>query len=632
MIRFEGDFAGLEEGAAILLEEAGIQEKDTDMTIMVIKQVLPCLSIDKSRSECSISFYTKASFFRGLSLLLFHADREEYHTSEKVLFASNGCMLDCSRNAVLKVDKIKELLRKMAALGMNRLMLYTEDTYEVEGHPYFGTYRGRYTQEELRVCDDYADMFGIEMIPCIQTLAHLHNVLKWPEFHALQDTKDVILSGSEETYRLLKELIAAASRPFRSNKIHLGMDEACYLGLGKYLEQNGYRTPQEIMKEHLEKVYAICEEAGLEPMIWSDMYITANTGSNYYELPEKTDTSGWMKPPKGLGLVYWDYYHHEEAVYLRNLGIHSEIAKEVVFAGGSWLWNGVAPNLSKAVDISRKALSACEKLGIRHVICTCWQDDGAETPVEAAYPVMTLYAEAGYGRELTEETLGASFTRCFGGVYGDFMLFDDFDYIDKENKDNKDNRLDNTPSKYMLYQDVMLGIFDKQLEGFDIKKYYEKLYAALKKALERNTAYNDLFSYYLSLADVLMQKGDMGIRLKQAYDEKDRETLQRIAESEIPECCKKLDRLKSLREKLWMKDNKPFGYELMDIKLGSVSVRLCSAAGRINGYLEGRIERLEELEEPRLLYRYRAEGEARGLCYESHWLNIISGSDLMDTI
>lgn len=632
MIRFEGDFGGLEMGTAVLLKETYTQNKDTDMTITVIKQDIPCLSVDKDKSECSISYYTKASFFRGLSLLLFHADKEEYHTSEKILFDSNGCMLDCSRNAVLKVDKIKEILRKMAALGQNRLMLYTEDTYEVEGHPYFGAYRGRYTKEELQACDDYADMFGIEMIPCIQTLAHLHNVLKWPEFHAMRDTKDVILPGSEETYRLLKELITAASRPFRSNKIHLGMDEACFLGLGRYLEKNGYQTPQKIMRKHLEKVYAICEEAGLEPMIWSDMYITANTGSNYYDLPQKADTSGWMKPPKGLGLVYWDYYHHEEETYLRNLRIHKEIAKDVVFAGGSWLWNGVAPNLSKAAGTARKALSACKKLGIRHVICTCWQDDGAETPVEAAYPIMTLFAEAGYGKELTDETLGDSFTRCFGGVYGDFMLLNDFDYIDKENKDNADNRLDDTPSKYMLYQDVMLGIFDRQLEGFDMGSYYEKLHENLKGALKRNTGYHDLFSYYQTLAKVLMLKGDMGIRLKRAYDKNDREVLWRIACKEIPECCKRLANLKSLREKLWMKDNKPFGYELMDIKLGSVSVRLTSAAGRISGYLEGNIERLEELEEPRLLYRYRAEGATKGLCYESHWLNIISGSDLMDTI
>ena len=46
---------------------------------------------------------------------------------------------------------------------MNLLMLYTEETYEVPGDPYFGIYRGRYSREEIREMDDYAQIFGIEL-------------------------------------------------------------------------------------------------------------------------------------------------------------------------------------------------------------------------------------------------------------------------------------------------------------------------------------------------------------------------------------------------------------------------------------------------------------------------------------
>ena len=56
-----------------------------------------------------------------------------------------GTMLDCSRNAVLTVESVKEWIDISADLGYNMLMLYTEDTYEVKGHPYFGYCRGRYS-------------------------------------------------------------------------------------------------------------------------------------------------------------------------------------------------------------------------------------------------------------------------------------------------------------------------------------------------------------------------------------------------------------------------------------------------------------------------------------------------------
>ena len=92
--------------------------------------------------------------------------------------------------------------------AMNVLMLYTEDTYEVEGQPYFGVYRGKYTKDEIKELDAYASMFGVELVPCIQTLAHLHNALKWPGMDKIRDSADILQPEKEETYQLLKSCSA----------------------------------------------------------------------------------------------------------------------------------------------------------------------------------------------------------------------------------------------------------------------------------------------------------------------------------------------------------------------------------------------------------------------------------------
>lgn len=55
-----------------------------------------------------------------------------------------GVMIDSSRNAVLKVSAVKKLIDSLQKMGYNTLELYTEDTFEVEGEPYFGYLRGRY--------------------------------------------------------------------------------------------------------------------------------------------------------------------------------------------------------------------------------------------------------------------------------------------------------------------------------------------------------------------------------------------------------------------------------------------------------------------------------------------------------
>ena len=72
-----------------------------------------------------------------------------------------GVMLDCSRNAVPNVKSVKHFIDCLAKMGYNTLELYTEDTYAVEGEPYFGYLRGRYSSEEICQLDTYAKEKGI---------------------------------------------------------------------------------------------------------------------------------------------------------------------------------------------------------------------------------------------------------------------------------------------------------------------------------------------------------------------------------------------------------------------------------------------------------------------------------------
>ena len=135
-------------------------------------------------------------------------------------FDTNGAMFDVSQgNAVLRVETVKSLIRRMAVMGLNFLMMYCEDSYDVPEEPYFGYMRARYTEDELRECDEYAWHFGIEMIPCIQTLSHLIDVLKWPAFDDIKEDYETLFVGGEKTYEFVEHLIRAASRPFRSKRI-----------------------------------------------------------------------------------------------------------------------------------------------------------------------------------------------------------------------------------------------------------------------------------------------------------------------------------------------------------------------------------------------------------------------------
>ena len=148
-----------------------------------------------------------------------------------------GVMLDCSRNAVMNVKELKNFIDTISSFGYNMIQLYTEDTFEVDNEPYFGYLRARYTKNELKEIDAYCAQKKVELIPCVQTLAHLNCIFKWPEYDSINDVNDILLVEEERTYKLIDNIFATLKQCFSSKYVHIGMDEAHMLGLGKYLEK-----------------------------------------------------------------------------------------------------------------------------------------------------------------------------------------------------------------------------------------------------------------------------------------------------------------------------------------------------------------------------------------------------------
>ncbi len=565
-------------------------------------------------------------FFRALMTLVRELEKrgvtESFTETEQVFLDKNGTMLDCSRNSVLTVETIKEYIRIQASLGMNTLMLYTEDTYEVPEYPYFGAFRGRYTGEELDEMVEYAQLFGIEMIPCIQALAHLHNALRWEAMGDMQDTDDILMVGEPKVYAFVKACIQNVAKHFRTRRVHLGMDEAWSLGLGRYLHRNGFHPKREIMAEHLEKTAQICRELGLEPMIWSDMYLRLCSKDNeYYDIPLDSDLSGAVKPPREVGLVYWDYYHTDENFYRQYLRMHRQLSDKVIFAGGGWVWNGVTPNLKGAEDTTEAGMSACKAAGVREAVCTMWQDDGAETPMAAGLSSIILFAEHGFAQKVSLERRKEQFEFLTGESWEACRVLGEIDG-GAPGRDFYDN-----PSKYLLYQDALLGLFDGQIQGWDVKTYYEgRRDELLRLRKGGDSIVCQVTELYIRLTDALAMKAGLGLRISAAYAAGDREALGRIADQEIPECIARIRAYRDCREEIWNQESKIFGFEVLDIRFGALTARLESAAKRLRAYAEGKAERLPELEEERLAFHPVQEGSPHPLCACNSWKTIVSAS------
>lgn len=580
--------------------------------------------IERKGSAVRISYRKVTEAFRAAGILLAREEKE-YQITNRGTEGKTGLLFDCSRNGVLRTEEIKAWIRKMALMGLEELFLYTEDTYEMEVYPYFGALRGRYTREELKECDAYAEMYGIEMIPCIQTLAHLRTTLRQPAMKQYQDTEDILIVEEEKTYELIASMLETVSSIYRSRKIHLGMDEAFYLGYGNYRKTHQETKQTLLMKRHLDRVLKLCQKWGLKPMIWSDMFFKEAGNGDYYAVSPDYEWKKEEKPDPDVTLVYWDYEGQDPARYERMANLHSRLTENLYFAGGAWIWNGLAPNYAQAMGATRAAFEGLKETRIKNSFLTLWLDNGAETPVEAGMPMAAYYSRYMYGEETDGVEMEQWFRMLCGESYADMLLLDRLDHIPGTGKYNAGFA---NPSKEIFYQDPLLGIFDAQYADKGLEDYYRETAGLLKRAEKRaGRSGTKLYVYYRLLAEIDRRKVQIGLRLCRAYQESDKEQLFDIAVRELPYIRRKAGRMREIREEIWMKEYKPNGYEILDIRMAGVEARLRSAQKRILAYLDGRIERLPELAEERLPYAVDEYGEAVPVkC--NLWEHIISASNI----
>lgn len=558
--------------------------------VSVVAEKGDCLSIRKADSGITITYSRRCEFFRALSLLNGVLNSGE-DLCEVGKYRTLCYMADVSRNAVLSLPAAKRLMRYLALMGYTSMMLYTEDTYELEGHPYFGHMRGRYTEAELRELDDYADALGIELIPCIQTLAHLETALKWPEFATYRDTPDILLAGDERTYALVEQMIEHFSRCFRTRRIHIGMDEAEEIGRGGYLNAHGYRPASDIMMEHIGKVMELCRKYGLEPMMWSDMFFFMTNGK-YHMTDPVMPQDVIDRFPKGMGLVFWDYFHVDQRMLTNMHECHKLFDTDLWFAGGAFKWMGFAPHNAFSIEVAEQQLAAVEACGVDQIIATGWGDDGAEASQFSNLATLLYYAERSYRDDPSTVWLNTRAEQCFDIPFEGLLAFDIPNQL--PNGPTKGRKLVN-PAKYLLYNDPLERLMDCQFDPETANAGFRENAEKLMKWAD-HPRFGYAISTLASLCRVLGIKADMGNRLYHAYQSRDTETLRQIANVDIPATLAELDTLIALFRTQWLRENKSFGWIVHDIRLGGLSQRLRSTQLLLNDYLDGKAEKIEELE------------------------------------
>ena len=595
----------LEKGTLLLCNACGFEIGDGGMCVSAAKTDGSNLTVNFSDGAVSIGYAQPIHFFRGLGLL-FEALKTKVQSDikQEAAFNTLGVMFDVSQgNAVITPQAMKNILQKMALMGINMLMLYMEDSFVVDKHPFFGYMRPKYTQQDLKEIDDYAAHFGIEVIPAIQTLAHLTDVLKWANVYSdITDCADILLAGEDKTYEFIEHMLTDATKPLRSRRVHIGMDEAWKLGRGKYQDINGVEDKNSIMRKHLVRVCEITEKMGLIPMMWSDMFFHSPTLSGYgnnFDPNVQIPDGLFDGIPDSLGLVFWDYNQVDLDFYKAVINKHQSLNHPVIFAGGVYNCHGFGVNNGLAINTISASLTACRQTGLKEAFLTVWGDDGTENNISSVLLAFSALAEQAYNPNAGLEQLKQRFKACTGGEYEDFM---NLRYLDEVPGVPEGNPTMSNPTKYLTWQNLLLGLYDENIKGLGLDKYYEEWTQKFAQAKERNPLYYSVFDMAHKLCAVLSVKSELGLKLRTAYLADDKETLKRFADIVIPQLIENYNKLRQSHRDYWFSTNKPEGWEIIDLRYGTQLNWLDTAIYRIKSYLDGKCDNIGELENERLCY------------------------------
>jgi len=549
-------------------------------------------SIERQADGFRINYRRPCDAFRALGLLLSGCNISEAGPiSQLCSMESLGVMLDVSRNGVLKVESLEALFRSFALMGINTVQLYMEDVYELPEEPFFGYGRGAYSPNELRRIDDYGHLLGIEVVPCIQTLGHMEQVLQWPAYEEMADVRGVLLAGDDRTYQLIGKMLDLAASCFRTRRIHIGMDEAHGVGTGKYLTKNGFERSFDILNKHLEKVTGLCHARGLEPMIWSDMYFRIGSKTHdYYDEAAIIPAEVIGEISSNVELVYWDYYHADTTFYERWIDRHRLMGKEPIFAAGAWSWGrfwAYWPRIRETLDAGMKA---ARTRNLRQSFITVWGDDGAECHPFSFLMGIQYFAEWAYVGKPDMQALEMQFSVISGGsgALSDCILASEIDEIPitKDRLEGEANF-----AKWILWHDPVLGFLDRHIPN-DLPAHYRLL---SQKLLERASE-NSQLRFPATIAKALAVKTELHLEVRAAYHAKDTEQIQSLISEALPETLRTIQQLRSLHRQVWNVWYKPFGWEVLDRRYGGLIARLESLKDLLLEFLENPDGEIAEFE------------------------------------
>ena len=237
--------------------------------------------------------------------------------------------------------------------------------------------------------------------------------------------------------------------------------------------------------------------------------------------------------------------------------------------------------------------------GVDNIFFTMWGDDGGECSYFSVLAPLFYAAEISRGNN-DMENIKARFEELFEEKWDHVM-----DLELANSVASRDDILQG--GKYMLYCDPFMGLLDSTVHEGDAAFYRESA-KILHSHAEEGTFLSPNYHMQACLCDALAVKCDLGVRTLKSYQAGDKAGLAALI-SEYTKAYELVEKFYEAYKAVWLRENKPFGFEIQEMRIGALLLRLTSCRDRLQAYLNGDIDVIEELAVEHLPFNGHKEGE-----------------------
>ncbi len=270
-------------------------------------------------------------------------------------------MLDVSRGKVPTRATLHALVDLCSQLRLNVLMLYIEHTFAFRRHPDLGKDASPLDAETMLELDVYAADRGVELIPCLQSLGHMEQLLSIDRYaHLAESDRHWSISPSHPgTYRLLEELYDEFLPLFGSSRFNANCDEPFDLGRGQSTRRVPGKTPGALFADHVIKLEGLANQHGKQLMIWADFA---------HQHPDQLS-----RLDRDVVLLDWWYEATFDADRIRKL---RRKGFEIWACPGTSSWNCLFPRVENSQENITRWADAGRRHGATGLLNTDWGDFG----------------------------------------------------------------------------------------------------------------------------------------------------------------------------------------------------------------------------------------------------------------